>query len=474
MARPAHGQTKQRKRSGRHSPGRAAGSAKKNSARQNVAGLAARDLAVRLLHDVLSRRLMLDEAFETWTERAPFDSLEPRDRGLARLLTATALRYNGQIRDAQARYIEKTLPKETGRLRAILDIACGALLFLDGAPHAAINIAVEQCKRDYRANRYQRLANAVLRRVAEARGDILATQDAAELNIPSWLFDRWCRSYGPQAAREIALASLREAPRDLTVKAGGAQVAEKLAGDLLATGSIRLTGGGAIQDLPGFASGEWWVQDAAAALPVRLLGDISGCRVADLCAAPGGKTAQLIVAGAIVTAVDNAPNRLARLKENLARLKLTAELVEADVLSWAPDHPFDVVVLDAPCTATGTIRRHPDLIHLKAESDIRRLAELQRKMLSKAVQWVRPGGRLLYCTCSLEHEEGQDQMAWLQEQNCDISPIAVDTTAVPGLDPGWLTASGALRTLPCHSIAGRDDVHQGMDGFFAAVMQRQA
>ena len=215
-------------------------------------------------------------------------------------------------------------------------------------------------------------------------------------------------------------------------------MAERLGGDLLATGSIRLASGGAIQDLPGFDDGEWWVQDAAAALPVRLLGDVSGCRVADLCAAPGGKTAQLGAAGALVTAVDNAPNRLVRLKENLSRLKLEVEIIETDILSWAPDQTFDIVVLDAPCTATGTIRRHPDLIHLKTEADIARLVALQRKMLLQAIQWVRPGGRLLYCTCSLEKEEGPDQIAWLQEQTSDFMPAQVDRTAMPGLDSDWV------------------------------------
>jgi 16S rRNA (cytosine967-C5)-methyltransferase len=438
--------------------------------KKGPAGLVARDLAVALIHDVTTRGAMLEEALDRWTGRPPFDALEARDRAFARLITATALRRHGQINDVLAQFIQKAPTGAKGRLGAILLAAGAQVLFIGGAPHAAISLAVEQCKRDHRTQRFAKLANAVLRRVASEGPGIVSGQDEVRLNFPDWLLSRWTAAYGPGLAREMAAASLGEAALDLSVKGDGEAWARRLGGTLLATGSVRLAEAGQVEALDGYGEGEWWVQDAAAALPARLLGDVSGLAIADLCAAPGGKTAELAAQGGRVTAVESSKYRMARLRDNLTRLKLTARLVEADVLAWETPELFDAVLLDAPCSATGTIRRHPDLLLLKSVDDIARLAGLQARLLEKAAELVKPGGRLVYCSCSLEPEEGPEQIAqFLQAHpNFQLMPVAAEPL---GIDPAWLTSKGELRTLPCHMVLA-PPLKSGMDGFYAAVLTR--
>ena len=410
----------------------------------------------------------LDEAFDGAAAR--IGTLEPRDRALARLIVLTVLRRRGELQAVVSSFIEKPPPASTGALWPILLSAAAQLLVLDTPPHAAISLAVDQCRADRKAYRYDRLANAVLRRVASEGKDVLATLDPVKLNVPSWLRERWGAAYGAPLAREIAAASLREAPLDLSVKADPAAWAERLGGLALPTGTVRLARAGRVEDLAGFSEGAWWVQDAAAALPARLLGDVSGRRVADLCAAPGGKTAELAAAGAEVTAVDYSPARLARLAENLARLSLAAEVVEADVTAWEPGRTFDAVLLDAPCSATGTIRRHPDILHLKRKDDTTERVALQRRLLEAAARLVRPGGRLVFCTCSLEPEEGpRHSTRFLAD-----TPGFVREPVVPGeagIDGAWLTPEGDLRTLPCHLPLSEPAV-SGLDGFYAARFRK--
>ena len=345
------------------------------------------------------------------------------------------------------------------------------LLLLDTPPHAAISLAVDQCRLDRDAGRFDKLANAVLRRVSEKGAALLARQDAAVANMPPWLLRRWHLAYGGELARSIALANLHEAALDLSLKGDAGPWAERLGGIVLPTGSVRLHAHGRIEDLAGYGDGGWWVQDAAAALPARLLGDVSGQDVADLCAAPGGKTAQLAAAGAHVTAVDASPSRLKRVTENLERLQLAADLVTADATAWQPGRTFDAVLLDAPCTATGTIRRHPDIPHLKRESDVAALAQLQTKLLANAATLVRPGGTLVYCTCSLEPEEGQHQIETFLAKNPSFTREPLRPEA--GLQAEWITPDGDLRTLPCHLPLEQADL-SGLDGFFAARLRRRS
>ncbi len=400
------------------------------------------------------------------------DALPPRDRALARLIAGTVLRHAGELRAVLASYLEKPLPEPSGNLWPILLAGAAQLLFLATPPHAAVGLAVEQARKDRHARRYDRLVNALLRRLAREGAGALQGRDGARLNIPAWLYERWSRSYGEAEARRIALASLCEAPLDVSVKRDPHMWAERLGGTVLPTGSVRLAAGGRIEDLPGYAEGAWWVQDAAAALPARLLGDVAGRTVADLCAVPGGKTAELAAAGANVTAVELSAGRLARLRENLERLHLKAELVEADAATWAPGKLFDAVLLDAPCTATGTIRRHPDILHLKRPDDVAALAALQSRLLDNAARLVKPGGVLVYCTCSLEPEEGAEQIARFlaREPGFARLPVAPGECGVP---PDWITADGDLRTLPFHLSHTHNEL-SGLDGFYAARLARRA
>jgi 16S rRNA (cytosine967-C5)-methyltransferase len=313
------------------------------------------------------------------------------------------------------------------------------------------------------------LVNAVLRRVAREGAQFLAAVDTVALDTPQWLMARWVKTYGAQTARAIAVANGTEPALDLTVRNDPEHWASALGGHVLPTGSVRAIVHGPISQLPGYGEGAWWVQDAAAALPAKLFGDVRGRTVADLCAAPGGKTAQLAAAGATVIAVDRAPGRLERLRQNLERLHLTAETVAVDVTQWRAG-PFDAVLLDAPCSSTGTIRRHPDIPWLKRAADIAALAALQRRLVAQASELTKSGGTLIYCTCSLEPEEGVEIIRDLLDHNPSLRRQPISTGEVHGHSE-WLTADGDLRTLPCH-LPDPDSRMGGLDGFYAARLQR--
>ncbi|CAN1723314.1 16S rRNA (cytosine967-C5)-methyltransferase [Hyphomicrobium sp. 1Nfss2.1] len=426
-------------------------------------GLPAREAAVRLLSSVLNEGHAFDGAIAKDLQAS---TLEPRDRALARLIAATVLRRLGQLEAILNSYLEKPLPKKQGALWPILLSGAAQLLFLDTPPHAAVGLAVEQARRDRHAGRYDKLVNALLRRAGREGKAALEQQDAVALNIPAWMLQRWTAAYGSEAARAIAGASLNEAPLDVSVKSEPEVWAERLGGTLLPTGSVRLAAGGRVDALPGFAEGAWWVQDAAAALPARLLGDVADKSVVDLCAAPGGKTAQLAAAGARVTALDLVGARLQRLRANLERLQLSAELVEADAGTWLPESRFDAVLLDAPCTATGTIRRHPDILRLKRPEDVAALAEIQSRLLDNAAGMLAPGGTLLYCTCSLEPEEGANQIVRFLERHPNFKRRAI-VAGESGVEPEWLTRDGDLRTLPSQLSFAQPEM-SGLDGFYAA------
>ncbi len=377
---------------------------------KSSAGLASRRAATGLLSAVLDERQALDGLIDLADTKTAFNRLDDRDRRLARAIVSTALRRLGEIEAALDRMLDRR-PRRAGALIRILQIAAAQILFMEVADHAAVSIAMDQIGEDRDGRHFKGLANAVLRRLARERDTILAAADAPRLDTPDWLWTRWIKAYGEETARRIAEAHLVEPSLDLTVKDDPQAWAERLGGIVLPTGSVRLVPTGRIAELPGYAEGAWWVQDAAAALPARLLGEVAGKRVADLCAAPGGKTASLALAGASVTAVDISAARLERLAANLARLDLKADVVTADLLAWEPAEPFDAILLDAPCTATGTIRRHPDAAWLKRPEDVKSLATRQATMIDRAVSWLKPGGTLVYCTCSLEPQEGEEQVA---------------------------------------------------------------
>lgn len=415
-------------------------------------GVTARLAAAIALDRVIRQRLDIDRAFD------PPAGLPVNDRAFAYSILVTTLRRRGAITAVLNALIERPLPPRAGLTRSLMETAAAQLLYLDIAPHAVIHSTVSACREDRNARHFAGLVNAVLRRVA-ADGAERAARLPASINAPPWLFERWSRTYGDAAARAIADAHLAEPPLDLTARDPG-ETAGTVGGERLWNGTIRLSGHkGPVAELPGYADGRWWVQDQAASLPVSLLANTRGDAL-DVCAAPGGKTAQLAAAGHRVTAIDRSAARLETLKENLARLRLQASVVCADFLAWDGE-AVDTVVLDAPCTATGTMRRHPDIAWLRTGRDVGKLSALQARLLDHAARFVRPGGQLLYCTCSLEPEECEEQVAGFLERHPPFARAPVAAADVKGHGE-LLSAAGDLRTLPIH----------GMDGFYAARLVR--
>jgi 16S rRNA (cytosine967-C5)-methyltransferase len=430
-------------------------------------GYLPRWVAAQAISDALTYGKSLDERFPGPDGDAPPQILDVRDRALARSIATVAMRRLGTIRKGLARFLEKGMPRKSGPLESTLIAAAAQLLFLDASDHAAVDLAVRAVRADPASAPYVALANAVLRNIGRAKDEILGDGEPLD-DVPAWLAARWKANYGEATLLAIAAAHRCEPTLDLTVKSDPQGWAARLGGVVLPTGSVRLEAHTPIPDLPGFAEGEWWVQDAAAALPALLLPISPGDRVVDLCAAPGGKTAQLAHAGARVTAVDRSPARMARLRDNLARLALEAEVVVADAAEWpvGKSEGFDGILVDAPCTSTGTIRRHPDIAWLRQEADIAALAALQKRLLQKAVTLLRPGGTLVYCTCSLEPEEGEQAISALLATEPALRRVPIAASEVAGLTE-ILTAEGDLRTLPCH-LPHQDPRLAGLDGFYAA------
>lgn len=437
-------------------------------------GFAARRLAVGLIAAVVERGQSFEQHWANLAKSTDFVELEPRDRAFVRLLATTTLRRQGELEHVLKAFLEKPLPDDKGLLWPILLSGAAQLVCLELPAHAVVDLCVELARADRGARRFDKLTNAVMRRVSERGRALLDGADRVRLNTPVWLLTRWEQAYGAETAHRIAESSLREAPNDLSLKPmppeAMAAFAESIAALALPTGTLRLTTHGRIEDLPGFAEGQWWVQDAAAALVSRAVGDVAGREVADLCAAPGGKTASLASAGAKVTAVDVSEKRLGRLRENMQRLALEVEVVAADVATWAPERQFDAVLLDAPCSATGTVRRHPDLLRQKTVADIERLVPLQARLLDNAATLVRPGGVLVYSTCSLEPEEGVTQVAAFLARHADFAREPIQAADI-GADPSWLTPAGELRTLPFHLPVDPPEL-SGMDGFYVARLRR--
>jgi len=362
--------------------------------------------------------------------------------------------------------MDKPLPPRAKDVRRTLLSGAAQILFMDVPAHAVVS---QQLDLLGQKSRFRGLCNAVLRRIDTEGADLLQAVDRTRFATPGWLWRRWVKAYGDHATRDLAEAHLQSPPPlDLTVKSDVAGWAEKLDGTALANGTVRLTGHNAIDTLPGYADGDWWVQDVAATLPALMLGEVDGKRVIDVCAAPGGKTAQLASAGAEVTALDRSETRLDRLKQNLERLGLAAECITADATEWAPPAAFDAVLLDAPCSATGTMRRHPDLGWTKNHKDVASLTDIQAALLDRLCDLIRPGGTAVYCVCSLEPEEGEEQIAAFLQRNTefDLSPIQAEEI---GGFANAITEQGTLRTLPS-MLSDRG----GMDGFFAARLIRKS
>ncbi len=431
-------------------------------------GIDARAAAVNMLDAVLRKGVSLDEAL---SQSRSLAALEPRDRAFARMMVATTLRRLGQIDAVIAAFLTQPLPERAAVIQNILRLGVTQLLVLETPAHAVVDNAVRLCVVVHQQG-FKGLANAVLRRIA---ADGKAIYDAAgdpALNVPDWLWSSWVAAYGDETARAIVAAHLVEPPLDLTVRDDAAGWTARLDGEQLPGGTVRLRGGGEITRIEGFGDGAWWVQDAAAALPARLL--LSALKnigpetsIVDLCAAPGGKTVQLALAGATVTAVDRSGTRLTRLRQNLHRMGLSATIFKADATRWQPAETYDAVLLDAPCSATGTIRRHPDIAWNKKPEDVTRLAALQDKLLQAVPAMLKPGGILLYSVCSLQPEEGPARIEALLASTGEFERLPVMAPETSGL-PVLLTPEGDVRTLPCH-LADRG----GIDGFYMARLRRR-
>jgi 16S rRNA (cytosine967-C5)-methyltransferase len=433
-----------------------------------VPGLAARRIAADIVDGVLHKHRTLDDLLDGAAAHPGLNALADRDRALMRRLVATILRRLGTLGHVLSRLLDRGIPTDAPRAQSALLIGAAQILWMDVPDHAAVDLSVRLVQSDRRAAKYAGLVNAVLRRCAREGAGLVEELKSQTLDIPAWLLARWSAHYGEATAKAMALALAHEPSLDITVKVGPEQWASRLHGEALPTGSVRTLLQGSVTMLPGFAEGQWWVQDAAAALPARLFGDVAGKRIADLCAAPGGKTAQLAHAGARVTALDRSPARMARLSDNLARLGLEAEAVSVDANEWqgGNDGGFDGILVDAPCSSTGTIRRHPDVAWLRQEADIAALTSLQKRLLQKAVSLLKPGGTLVYCTCSLEPEEGEAVVAALLANEPSVRRIPIEAGEVAGLTE-ILNADGDLRTLPCH-LPHADPRLAGLDGFYAA------
>lgn len=428
--------------------------------RPPAAGIPARAAAQSILGDVLRKRRPLDDAIEAALSNA---TLEPRDARFARAIATETLRRFGQLQALLHGFVSKMPPQHrAGSTYEILLAGACELLFLNVPPHAAVDAANELAAHDDNAVHFKPLINAVMRRIAREGEAVIAAQDAARLNTPDWLWSRWCDVYGEEIAHGIARAHLTPAPLDIHAKGASCAVPD---GVSLPGGIVRVRNAGRIEDLPGFAEGNWWVQDFAASLPARLLGNVAGKMVIDLCAAPGGKCAQLAAAGAQVIAVEREPNRMRRLRENLARLGLQAELIEDDLRDFAPKERAPFVLLDAPCSATGTIRRHPDLPWSKSAADVNTCANAAGELLDAAADMVADGGVLVFAVCSLQPEEGAEQVAAFLERHPEFRRDPILSSELFCMSE--LIANGDLRTLPCHlSEQG------GMDGFYAARLRR--
>lgn len=427
-------------------------------------GFEARRAALSLMTGIMVKGEPLERLLDT---DPSLKDLSPRDRSFTRALVSTTLRHIGSIDWTVNTVMDRPLKETAARPRNILRLAVAQIFYLNVPDHAAVDIAVRQADVHRSSKPFKGLINAVLRRIIREREELEAKANEKG-NTPPWLYRSWQKDWGKRAPEKMAASHLKGAPLDLSFKdaVSAKSWAGRLGGEVLPTGSVRLQDAAPVPDLEGFEAGEWWVQDAAAAIPALLFDIKPGDRALDLCAAPGGKTARLAASGAKVTALDKSISRLERLSENLARLNLSCEATAADAGSWTPKEPYPHVLLDAPCSATGTIRRHPDVPHLKSRKEIEELTKIQARLLDASADMTAPGGTLIYCTCSLEKSEGERQIEGFLERHPEFSRHPIKVEEVGG-EETIINDKGELRILP-FLWADRG----GIDGFFAARLTK--
>ncbi len=425
--------------------------------------LLSRRVAAQLLGPVLRRKQLLEQEL---TRHKDFAALETRDRAFVQLLVKTTLRRIGQIDALLSNYLQTPLPDNAGFAHDTLRIAVTQLIWLKTPPHAAVHSAVELVKQQRHISKFSGVVNAVLQRVVREGAALIAQQDEARINVPHWLWESWRQAHGEQTTRAVCRAILQEPPLDIWAKERAPEWAETLNATLLPNGSIRLQEVDSLTSLSGFSEGRWWVQDAAATLPALLLGDVRGKNVLDMCAAPGGKTMQLLAAGAQVTALDISSSRMRRVRENLQRLHLHADCVVQDATQFTPTSPPDIILLDAPCSATGTLRRHPDVSRHRTPEDIQRLAALQRALIHHALDILPTHGLLAYAVCSMQPEEGEEQIKALLQSRADVT--LHPSGAFDRLEGMAQKNAHGWRTFPSFLPA-----IGGMDGFFMTLLEKR-
>lgn len=423
---------------------------------KNHPGLSVRQQGAKRLDFVLA-----GNSFEPFNET---DIADQRDRAIANRLISVALRRHGHISFVIEQLMKRGVPKRSGLFEAILRIGLAQLLFLpDMGAHSAIHLAVEAAKRDQHASRFDRVLNGVLRQAQREAARWRALDNA--LLFPQWLVKNWTSQYGGEAVERFGKALIAGASLDICLKDENGPLRDELGGKKLIFDSIRIEKREmSVVQMPGFESGQWWVQDVAATLAARLFDLKKGASVLDMCAAPGGKTAQLIKAGYAVTALDNSPGRIKRLEQNLSRLDYEANIVEGDAKNFRPEQKFDGVLIDAPCSATGTFRRHPEVLIHRLPKDIKGRVGLQRQILTNGVDCLNKGGQLILCVCSLLHEEGEAQANWVLHNFPQLRALPVTPKELGGM-LGAIDQNGWVRVHPGLNV-GPD--LSGMDGFFVA------
>jgi len=417
-------------------------------------GVQARRSAVYLLDMILEEESLMSELLAA----GALEKLPPDDRARAQRLALDTLRGMERADRLLQKHLSKNPPMTVRNALRVGTIE----LCQGGAAHGVVNAMVELVGSHKKLGHLKGLTNAVLRKIATEGPEAWAALRSPRL--PKWLRGPLSEAWGADAMAAIEAAHFAGAPLDLSARKDPVALAEAVGGIVLPTGSVRVADAGQVTAMPGFAEGDWWVQDAAAALPVKILAPQKGEAVLDLCAAPGGKTMQLAAAGAQVTAVDSSKPRMQRVRENLARVHLPAKVVVVDAREF--EGQFDAIMLDAPCSATGTIRRHPDLPYAKDGSEFGDLIELQAELIDHAWSLLNPGGRLVFCTCSLLPDEGEVQIDEALERHSDMT---VDRGAldIPGVDPAWISSEGGLRLRPDYW----PDLG-GMDGFYIACLRK--
>lgn len=437
----------------------------KTSKNTKEPGMAAREQAHSILHQVMGRKRKFDDVLKS---HKGFRNLSERDRTFVFNLVATTLRHLGQIDAIISERLERSLPNSAAAARNALRLGICQLLFLSTHTHAAVNTSVELASRSG-PKKFKGVVNGILRHIVREGAETIKERQSVRQNVPKWMWNSWEKTFGATIAEQIAATHLTKPPLDLTVPKDPDEWADRLGGKRIGLTTVRLMGHGQIELIEGYKEGQWWVQDAAAALPAQILTRaITAGSICDLCAAPGGKTSQLLSAGHEVTAVDNSADRLNVLDANMVRLNLKPIIIKADILSWNPEKVFDAVLLDPPCTATGTIRRHPDIPHLKSLSDVNKQVALQRKFLDRAIRLTAPGGIIVYSVCSIEKAEGIDQVTATLSRYpfLEIDPIStaeIDSFADCRLSGGF------VQTTPAHLAE-----IGGVDGFFIARLRKKS